>query len=308
MPRFVHTYSSTGVWGASTRFGPDILSGRIAARVGREGSYLMPETLSIALAQLNPRLRETGANLERLREIVAGNPDAGLIVFPELFLGAYTVENIDELAVDLDGPELRAIADVAKAHSTALVFGAAEHLGDGVANSAFCVDGNGGVAVYRKVQLYGSEKGAFVAGDELLVVDLCGVRMGVMICFDVEFPEVARALARAGAELLVTVSANMEPFGNDHAVFASARAIENGLPHAYVNQVGPGENLTFTGGSTVVSADGEVLARAGSVEETILRAELPLTASDSRESYLDELRFPIPEVKVVQHEARAKSG
>ena len=97
-------------------------------------------------------------------------------------------------------------------------------------------------AVYRKVQLYGGdESDAFAAGDELLVVELCGVKIGLMICFDVEFPEVARALARGGAEMLVTISANMEPFGNDHAVFCSARALENGLPHVYVNQVGPWE-------------------------------------------------------------------
>ena len=61
-----------------------------------------------------------------------------------------------------------------------------------------------------------------------------------MICFDVEFPEVARSLAKAGANLLVTVSANMDPFGRDHDVFATARALENGVPHLYVNQVGRG--------------------------------------------------------------------
>ena len=282
--------------------------------IDREGSYRMPETLSIALAQLNPRLRETGTNLETLRGVAAGNPGADLILFPELFLGGYTVTGIDDLAVRTDGPELESIADVAREHSTALVFGAAERLGDGIANSAFCVDGGGSVAaVYRKVQLYGEEKTAFVAGDELLVVDLCGVRVGVMICFDVEFPEVARALARAGAELLVTISANMEPFGNDHAVFAAARALENGLPHAYVNQVGPGEDLTFTGESAAISADGEIIARAGSSQESVLHAELPLPAKSSvRENYLDELRSPIPAVKIVHpgtsHRAGTKSG
>ena len=58
--------------------------------------------------------------------------------------------------------------------------------------------------------------------------------MGPMICFDVEFPEVARTLARRGADVLVTISANMEPLGPDHDTAASARALENGLPHLYV--------------------------------------------------------------------------
>lgn len=269
----------------------------------------MPEALRIALAQLNPRLRGTAANLETMRGAVAGNPDADLVVFPELFLGGYTVSGAEDLAVGVDGPALEGIAGVAREHSTALVFGAAERLDGGVANSAFCVDEKGELAaVYRKAQLYGAEKKAFVAGDGLLVVELRGIRTGVMICFDVEFPEVARALARAGAELLVTISANMEPFGNDHAIFASARALENGLPHAYVNQVGPGEDLTFTGGSAVVSADGEILARSSPSEETILRAELPLTTSDTRESYLDELRSPMPDVEIVRHKAGTKDG
>src|SRR5918998_4799563 len=271
----------------------------------------MTRMVRIALAQLSPHLREPEANIDTVRRVVAQHPEADLIAFPELFLSGYTVTDVDELAVRQDAPELESLADVAREHSTALIVGAAERVSDGVANSAICVDERGDlVAVYRKVQLYGGdESDAFVAGDELLVVELCGVKVGLMICFDVEFPEVARALARSGAELLVTISANMEPFANDHAVFASARALENGLPHAYVNQVGPGENLIFTGESALVSADGEVLGRAGSSEESVLVVELPLPAkSSTRESYLDELRFSAPEVEIVSSRAQVRSA
>jgi predicted amidohydrolase len=243
--------------------------------------------------------------------IVAEHQEADLVVFPELFLSGYTLNDIDELAVQTDGPELARITDMARENSTALIFGAPERVSGGIANSAFCVDEQGTVAaVYRKVQLYGGEESeAFVAGDELLVVDLCGLKMGLMICFDIEFPEVARALARAGAEMFVTISANMEPFGNDHAVFLLARALENGLPHAYVNQVGPGEkNLTFVGGSTVVSPDGEIYAQAGSSEEEILSVRLLLPAkSNLREDYLSQLRSPMPNVKAVPSGARPKA-
>ena len=132
--------------------------------------------------------------------------------------------------------------------------------------------------------------------------------MGLMICFDIEFPEVARSLARAGAEMLVTISANMEPFGNDHAVFVSARALENGLPHVYVNQVGPVEKLTFVGGSAIVSPDGEIYAQAGSSEEEILSVRLLLpTKSNLREDYLSQLRSPMPNVKAVPSGARPKA-
>jgi predicted amidohydrolase len=273
----------------------------------------MAKTVDIALAQLSPRLRETEANVDTVRRVVAEHPEADLAVFPELFLSGYTVTDVDELAVLRGGPELESLAGVARESSTALIIGAPERVGDGIANSAVCVDERGDLAaIYRKVQMYGGEESdTFVVGDELLVVELCGVKIGLMICFDVEFPEVARALARAGAQLLVTISANMEPFGNDHAVFASARALENGLTHAYVNQVGPGDrDLVFTGGSMLVSPDGEILAQAGSSEEAVLDAKLSLPIKSSlREDYLSQLRSPLPEVGSVpsgtKPEARA---
>jgi predicted amidohydrolase len=84
-----------------------------------------------------------------------------------------------------------------------------------------------------------------------------------MICFDVEFPEVARTLARRGADMLVTISANMEPFGPDHDTAARAQALENGLPHLYVNLVGEVDPNRFTGNSQVVDLEGRVLLRAG---------------------------------------------
>ena len=271
----------------------------------------MPEAVNIALAQLSPRLRGTEANIETMREVVSGRPEADLIVFPELYLSGYVLDGIEDLAVRPDGPELQNVADIARESSTALIFGAPEHVESGVANSAFCVGEGGKVsAVYRKVQLFGGdESDAFVAGDELLVVGLRGAKMGIMICFDVEFPEGARALARAGVELLVTISANMEPFGNDHAVFCSARALENGLPHIYVNQVGPVGNLNFVGGSTAVSPDGETYAQAGFPQEEILDVSLvfPVKSSE-REDYLSELRSPMPDVENVPSNATPRGA
>jgi predicted amidohydrolase len=271
----------------------------------------MPEAVNIALAQLSPRLRRTEANVETMRKVAAGRPEADLIVFPELYLSGYVLDGIKELALHPGSPELQSIADIARENSTALIFGAPQRVEDGVANSAFCVDERGKVAaVYRKVQLFGGdESDAFVAGDELMVVGLCGVKIGLMICFDVEFPEVARALALGGAELLVTISANMEPFGNDHAVFCSARALENGLPHFYVNQVGPVGNLNFVGGSTAVSPDGEPYAQAGFPQEEILAVSLDFPVKSSvREDYLSELRSPMPDAKYVPSNAAPRGA
>src|SRR3712207_4675431 len=172
----------------------------------------MPGKLNVVLAQLNPRLRQTEANLETMGKIVAEHPGADLVVFPELFLNGYTTTGLRDLAAHPEGPEVGRVADLARENSAAVIFGAPERFGGGYANSALYVSGEGRLAgTYRKTHLFGAERDAFVPGGELLVVDAGGYKVGLMICFDVEFPEVARSLARAGADLLVTVSANMEP-------------------------------------------------------------------------------------------------
>lgn len=256
--------------------------------------------LDVVLAQLTPKLRDVRGNVETAGNVMALGGSVDLFVFPELFLGGYTTEGVDDLALGLDGPEVGEMARLARESGAAVVFGLHEIVAGGVANSAVCVDRRGNVAgSYRKTHLFGDERGAFVAGDELLVVDLAGTNVGLMVCFDVEFPEVARSLALAGADILVTISANMDPFGRDHDVFATARAIENGLPHLYVNQVGQGERFTFAGGTMAVSADGDRLAEAG-VSEGEIRVSLDLSArseerpEDLRPDYLRESRGPLP--------------
>lgn len=260
----------------------------------------MPSEMKVILAQARPRLRDTTANLETIRRILAEHGGADLVVFPELFLSCYTVQRPEELAVDLDGPEVKSVGRAARDASAAVIFGAAERIPRGVANSAIFVDRRGEVVgSYRKTHLFGDERRVFVAGDEFLVVDLDGVRTGLMICFDVEFPEVARSLARARADLLVTISANMDPFGRDHEVFATARALENGLPHLYVNQVGRGEAFTFAGGTMALSADGDVLAALGLSEGIAELTFDPSTRNvdrpeDLRPAYLREARGALP--------------
>jgi predicted amidohydrolase len=252
----------------------------------------MTQTLKVVLAQLSPRLRRTNDNVQTMIKTIDEHPEADLVLFPELFMSGYTTTGVEGLAVDPDGPEVARVARAARGNSTAVVFGAPERFGGGYANSAIYIDANGTVAgIYRKAFLFGSEREAYVPGDELLVVDLGGPKAGLMICFDVEFPEVARALAQAGADLLLTISANMDPFGRDHHVFCTSRALENGLPHAYVNQIGTGEEFTFVGGTMALSSDGDILVETGSAAEEVLELELELPGkSGLRPDYLGQLR------------------
>ncbi len=224
------------------------------------------------LAQLASVPGQTQANAGRAVEILASHPNVEMAVFPELFLGGYNLSLVPQSARTPDCRELHSIAAAAATASTAVVVGFAERAEDGsFFNSVACIDRDGSLAgVYRKRRLFGAEPDVFQAGDEQRVVRLTGLDVGPLICFDVEFPEPARELAAAGAELLVTASANMTPFGPDHEVATRARALENRLPHLYTNGVGAIGGLQLVGGSRSVDASGVVLAEAGADEEALL--------------------------------------
>jgi predicted amidohydrolase len=224
------------------------------------------------LAQLASVPGQTQANAERAVEVLGAHPEVEIAVFPELFLGGYDLSLVPQSARAPDCAELRTIADAAAAASTAVVIGFAERAEDGTLfNSVACIDRDGSLAgVYRKTRLFGAEPDVFEPGDTLEVVRLAGLDVGPLICFDIEFPEPARALSAAGAELLVTASANMAPFGPDHERATRERAVENHVPHLYANGVGAIGGFQLVGGSRSVDATGAVLAEAGFAQENLL--------------------------------------
>jgi predicted amidohydrolase len=249
------------------------------------------------LAQLRPEGGDLAANARAVAGAVAAHPSADLAVFPELFLGGYDPARAGELAVAAGDPALDGVRDAARAHATAVLVGFAERTeAGGVANAVACIDTDGAWrATYRKTHLFGgAEAATFVAGETLRVVGLAGRRVAPLVCFDMEFPEPARAVARAGAELLVTVAANMDPYGPDHALAARARALDNRLPHLYVNRIGDEAGLHFAGGSVAVAADGSVIADLGA-GEAVACVEIDLTAAIGADvDYLTRVRADLP--------------
>lgn len=243
------------------------------------------------LAQRFPVPGAPQLNARRAAEIVA-SADADLVVLPELWLSGYDLDRVHESALELDSPELGVLRACAANAATAIVVGFPERRGDHrAANAVALIDERGELAaVYRKVQLFGHEREVFEAGDELVIAELAGRRVGALICFDVEFPELARALARAGADLLVTASANMEPFYSDHQIASQARALDNRLAHLYCNRCGVEAGLVFVGGSRAVRSDGTIAAQAGGGEQ-LLEAEVTREETgDDRIDYLAHLR------------------
>jgi predicted amidohydrolase len=255
--------------------------------------------MRVLLGQLCPAPGDVSANVRAITAALAEHPEAELAVFPELFVGGYDLDRAAALAVAFDGPVVGDLRAAAREAGTALVVGFAERLGGGgggVANAVACIDADGRLAAppYRKALLFGAgERATFVAGDALRVVALAGRRVAPLVCFDMEFPEPARAVARAGADLLVTVAANMDPYGPDHALAARARALDNRLPHLYVNRCGDEAGTAFAGASAVIGSDGSVqhqLGRGPRLACVELDESAP-TAGDA--DYLQHLRLDL---------------
>ncbi|MEM9140777.1 MAG: nitrilase-related carbon-nitrogen hydrolase, partial [Pseudomonadota bacterium] len=171
--------------------------------------------------------------------------------------------------------------------------GMAEEADGTVYNSAVVVGGTGPVANFRKLQLYGpAEKARYTPGDALVVFEFLGFKIGLLICYDIEFPELFRPLARAGADLVLAPTANMTPFDNVNRLATSARAMDHGLSLAYCNYCGVEGNLTYLGRSVIAGPDGDPIALAG-LETTLLIADIP-KAKDFKHralsSYLEDQR------------------
>lgn len=259
--------------------------------------------MRVLLVQDAPDPGSPDANVARVLRALDLHPEVDLAVLPELFLSGYEAAGAVASATPA-AEAVQAIAPAAARHSTAVVVGFAERLAGGqVANSVAVVSATGELAaVYRKTQLFGpTEQQAFTPGDAYVLADLTEHVVAPLICFDVEFPEPARAVAGAGAQLLVTVAANMAPYAQDHRLAARARALENRLPHLYVNRVGYEAGHTFVGGSCAIDDRGRVVAEAdpgdleGAGPVTYLVCELETGGvPDPEIDYLALRREPLP--------------
>ncbi|KQU39538.1 carbon-nitrogen hydrolase family protein [Rhodococcus sp. BP-316] len=187
---------------------------------------------------------------------------ADLLVTPEMFVTGY---DIGDRLGDLTSRDLLSeVCALARRRGIALLVGLPETEAGAVYNTVALVDADGSViAQHRKSHLYGElDREWYSPGlDSVTVVDFRGVRLGLMICYDVEFPENVRAAALAGAHALLVPTAQMVPFTFVADVVIRTRAWENQLYVAYVNHVGTERATTYVGRSSIVGPDAEVVDR-----------------------------------------------
>lgn len=256
----------------------------------------MSRPVRIAVAQYEPHVGELDGNLAQAVRwaTAAATEGADLIVLPELASSGYVFRDAEEAqrcAEDPDdGPTVRALRDVCAAHGCHIVAGLNERDGDCRHNSAILVGTDGRLATYRKLHLYFDEQSWFEAGDELPIVDLPFGKVGIIICYDLWFPEPARVLALAGAEIIAVptnwVASFKRTVWDDRGYcqgdyVAIATAAQNGVVMACADRIGVERDVTFIGASIIVGADGwPVAGPAGKADEELLIAEVDLDSVD----------------------------
>lgn len=215
--------------------------------------------------------------LQRLSENIA-DQQLDLVVCPELFMSGYNIgQSLVNLAQPAGGEFSEAIAEIALSNHTAIVYGYPEKTDTGIFNSALCIDKNGQlIANHRKLLLPpGFEQQYFQSGQKTGLFELNGVQCSMLVCYDVEYPEAVRALAEAGAELIIVPTALGEEWGFVANKLVPTRAFENGAWLIYANHAGIEQGKAYLGHSCIVRPDGSDAARAGS-QETLITASLNL--------------------------------
>jgi len=255
--------------------------------------------MKIAGYQMQPVVGDIDANLARIETAAqkAAAQGAALIIAPELALTGYgAADKFPGLATPAHGPVTDRLSEIAAKHGIAIVAGFAEETHEATFNSAFFTDGKGQTAVYRKCNLYGPyERKWFRQEDRRqILVTLGGMRIGFLICYDVEFPENVRQLAKGGADLVIVPTALPTGWSGDFIAghMIQVRAFENQVFVAYINHAGADDLFTYAGLSRVAAPDGKLIAEAPAEGEALIIADVDPSAyakSRAENTYLTDL-------------------
>jgi len=266
----------------------------------------MKDKIKIVLAQISSKREDKEENLRRFEQatLKAKQQGADLVVFPELSLTGYVVrDQIYELAETVPGPAIQRMENLARNTGLHIIFGMpelSEKARATIYNTAVFIGPDGLIGKYRKMYLpthsVFEEKRHFRSGNQIAVFDTPLGKIGLCICYDIFFPEVARMVRLQGAELIVCISASPAVRRSYFEILTAARAIENTAFLAYVNLVGVEDGLQFWGGSRLVSPTGDLLAKAKYDEEDFVLCDVRYSDLRSAEAFIPTLRDLRPEL------------
>ena len=261
--------------------------------------------ITVAIVQMKPKMGELEENLVKMSEMIgkiAAQQNVDLIVFPELVTSGYELGvRFTELAQRIPGPIVNLISQRANEYGVYIAFGMAskEKVESVLYNSAVLIGPDGELLeVYNKIHLRGEERMAFREGFKMPVAETEIGTIGLMVGYDLAYPEVARALTLEGAEI-ICVLANWEASHIDEwKTYTRARAYDNSCFIIAANRVGEDVTLTFGGESMLIGPRGEIYASLA--DETSPETGEPLEGFVVARIDLDQVRKFREEYQFIQ--------
>lgn len=244
--------------------------------------------MRLAVVQSNPILGDTYRNARTIVRSIkrAAQEGCQLVVFPECALTGYCVQNLEQArrtAILLSSAEMEDIRIACCDEGIFTIVGFAENENGFLYNSAAIFGPEGLCGIYRKshIPCLGYDRYA-TAGNELPIFDLPFGKIGVLICFDIRFPEAARVMCLRGADL-ICVPTNW-PFAASKSsdIVCPARAIENRCFIAAANRVGEENGFQFCGRSKIIDEEGNILASADHTQEDFILADIELNKARNK--------------------------
>jgi len=266
----------------------------------------MLKEINAALAQISCKIGDKKHNINKMKQKIeeAKKRDANIIIFPELSLTGYSTRDLAyELAEPIPGPSVKLLEETAKKKNIHMIFGMLERSEKARAvlyNTAVLLGPKGFIGKYRKMHLpthsVFEEKRYFRLGYQAPVFDTEIGKLGLIICYDVFFPEISRLLRLKGTQFIICISASPARRRKFFEVLTAARAIENTVFLAYVNLVGVENGLQFWGGSRLIAPNGSIITQAKYDEEDLTTGSIDYTDLERIETFVPTLRDLRPEL------------
>lgn len=267
----------------------------------------MPDAITVALGQISCRPGDKKHNIETMKKRIAQAKriKADIIAFPELSLTGYVVrDRAYELAEPVpNGSSVHQIENIAKKENMHIIFGMIERSAKASAilhNTAVLISPKGYVGKYQKMHLpthsVFEEKRYFRPGYQTPVFETEVGKIGMMICYDVYFPEIARLLSLRGARLTVGISASPSVRRGFFETLTAARAMENTVFFAFVNLAGVEDGLQFWGGSRIIAPSGSVISQAKYDVDDFISATISYSDIKRVQAWVPILRDLRPEI------------
>jgi predicted amidohydrolase len=261
--------------------------------------------ITVAAVQMKPELGNIENNLVKMSDYVAkitAQQKVDLIVFPELITCGYELGvRFTEMAQRVPGPAINLLASRAADAGVYIAFGLAtkEKVESIIYNSAVLVGPEGELlGQYNKVHLRGEERMAFREGYKMPVIDTGEIgKVGLLLGWDLAFPEVSRSMALDGAELLCVLGNWETAYMDEWKTYLRARAYENALFVAAANRVGEDVTMTFGGDSMIVGPRGKVYASLEAEEPKLVPAAVVAEMNNGKDNKENKEKEPVTEAQ-----------